>query len=273
VDTPDLTVVTEKLGRGTEQLTAEAQQRARELRQRAGSSLEELQAAQHVREVGDQLRHQLDDTIKPAVHQAAPSLGRGLLRAITALASLPLFLLRFVGALVTTAESVPERGAELKERAQHLLHDTPRARRQRRERRLQLALWTGAGFGVGAGLGWYLGRRSATAMVYDAPLAVPPPATASSSAVSTPAANAANAGAASPPTVISGPAAAGTPDRTSSVETLPQDPLEAAVAADEVLQDQLEAAADTEELIEAQLDEAARRDAAGEAADQPTPEA
>jgi hypothetical protein len=275
VDTPDLTAVTERLGRGTEQLTAEA----RELRQRVGSSLEELQATQHVREVGDQLRHQLDDTIKPAVHQAAPSLGKGLLSAITGLASLPLFLLRFVARLLSTAESVPERGAELKERAQHLLQDNPRARRQRRQRRVQLAAWTGAGFGVGVGLGWFLGRRSATELMYDAPLPVPPPATASTPAASNLAGSnlAANSPATSTPadipTTISGPAAAASPDRSTSDETVPQDPFEAAAAAEEALEDQLEAAADTEELIEAQLDEAVRDEAAGEGSDRPTPEA
>jgi hypothetical protein len=247
VDTPDLTAVAEKLGRGTEQLTADAQERARELRQRVGSSLEDLHAGEHVREVGDQLRHQLDDTIKPAVHQAAPSLGKGILTAIQALAALPVLLIRFAGRLVSTAESVPERGAELKERAQHLLHDNPRARRQRRQRRVQLAMWTGAGFGVGVGVGWFLGRRSTEEMAYDPLLPVP---------------------AVAPP-----PFASSTP---GSAQALPEDPFEAAAAAEEVLEDQLAAAADAEELIEAQLEEAARAESAGDAGspgDRPSDEA
>jgi hypothetical protein len=240
VDTPDLTAVAEKLGRGTEQLTAEAQERARELRQRVGSSLDDLQAGEHMREVGDQLRHQLDDTIKPAVHQAAPSLGKGLLTAIQALASLPLLLVQGLGRLLSTAESVPERSAELRDRAQHLIHDNPLARRQRRQRRRQLAVWTGAGFGVGVGIGWFLGRRSATELVYDPPLPVPP---ASSAPVT-------------PPSPAS-PA-------VGSVQTLPQDPLAAAAAAEEVLEDQLAAAADAEALVDEQLEEAARAEAAGD---------
>jgi hypothetical protein len=266
VDTPDLTAVAEKLGRGTEQLTADAQERARELRQRVGSSLEDLHAGEHVREVGDQLRHQLDDTIKPAVHQAAPSLGKGILTAIQALAALPVLLVRFAGRLVSTAESVPERGTELKERAQHLMHDTPRARRQRRERRVQLAMWTSAGFGVGVGLGWFLGRRSTAELAYEPALPVP--------------------SVAPPPFASSAP---------SSAQALPEDPFEAAAAAEEVVEDQLAAAADAEELVEAQLEEAARAestgdgpsddagqgsdaaadgaDAAGEASDRPSPEA
>ena len=271
MDTPDLTAVAEKLGRGTEQLTTETQERARELRQRVGSSLEDLQAGQHVREVGDQLRQQLDDTIKPAVHKAAPGLGKGLLTAIQALASLPLLLMRALGRLVSTAESVPERSVELRERAQHLMHDNPLARRQRRERRKQLAMWTGAGFGVGVGLGWFLGRRSATEMVYDPPLPVPavaPPPFASASPAS--------------PTSPTSPTA-------SSVQTLPKDPFEAAAAAEEVLEDQLAAAADTEAMIDTQLEEAAQAEAdgggssgaadedasvgEGEATDRPTSEA
>jgi hypothetical protein len=243
VDTDDLTAVAEKLGRGKEQLTAEAQERARE--------------------VGDQLRHQLEDALKPAVHQAAPSLGKGLLAAVRALVALPVLLLRFAGRLVSAAEAVPEQGAELKQRAQHLLHDHPRARRQRRQRRLQLAAWTGAGFGVGVGLGWFLGRRSASELVYDPPLPVPTMA----------------------------PAA--TPATTTGPDAPPEELFEAAAAAEEVLEDQLAAAADAEEVVEAHLDEAARAEAtddqgqadadehggAGEeaaedeATDRPTPEA
>jgi hypothetical protein len=248
VDTPDLTAVAEKLGRGTEQLTAEAQERARELRQRVGSSLDDLQAGEHMREVGDQLRHQLDDTIKPAVHQAAPSLGKGLLTAIQALASLPLLLVQGLGRLLSTAESVPERSAELRDRAQHLIHDNPLARRQRRQRRRQLAVWTGAGFGVGVGIGWFLGRRSATELVYDPPLPVPP---ASSAPVT-------------PPSPAS-PA-------VGSVQTLPQDPLAAAAAAEEVLEDQLAAAVDAEALVDEQLGEAARAESAGGAPVRPEDE-
>lgn len=263
VDTPDLTAVAEKLGRGTEQLTTETQERARDLRQRVGSSLDDLQAGQHVREVGEQLRHQLDDTIKPAVHRAAPGLGKGLLTAIQALASLPLVLVQALARLVATAESVPERSVELRERAQHLMHDNPLARRQRRQQRKQLAIWTGAGFGVGVGLGWLLGRRSATEMVYDPPLPVP---------------------AVAPPPFASASPASPT---ASSAQTLPEDPFEAAAAAEEVLEDQLAAAADTEAMIDTQLEEAARAEAddggssgaadesagEGEATDRPTSEA
>jgi hypothetical protein len=196
VDTDDLTAVAEKLGRGTEQLTAEAQVRARE--------------------VGDQLRQQLEGTIKPAVHQAAPSLGKGLFAAIQALVALPVLLLRFAARLVSSAEEVPERGAELRERAQHLLQDHPRARRQRRQRRRQLATWTGVGFGLGLGLGWFLGRRSAGELTYDPPLPVP--------------------------TVAPTPAST-----AASGSEAPEELLEAAAATEEVLEDQLAAAADAED--------------------------
>jgi hypothetical protein len=224
VETPDLTAVAEKLGRSTEHLTAEAQERAREM--------------------GDQLRHQLEDTVKPAVHDAAPSLGKGLLTLVQALAALPLILVRLVGRLVSTAESVPERGGELKERAEHLLHDAPWAKRQRRQQRRQLAIWTGAGFGLGVGVGWFLGRRATADTSYEPPLPVPPPAPVSSA--------------------------------SSSTSSLPGDPFDAATAAEEVLEDQLAAAAETEQLVEEQLAEAAREEAdaaTDDATDRPSSEA
>lgn len=237
MDTSDLTAAAEKLGRGTEQLTAEAQERARELRQRVGSSFEDLQAGQHVREVGDQLKHQLDDTIKPAVHQAAPSLGKGLFAAISALASLPLFLVRALGRLASTAQSVPERSAELRDRAQHLVQDNPLARRQRRQQRRQLVVWSGAAFGVGVGLGWFLGRRSSNEMIYDPPLPVPAVA----------------------PTAPSASAPLG-----GVARTLPEDPLEAAAAAEEVLEEQLDAAVGAEALLDEQLEQAVEAEAEGD---------
>lgn len=255
METSDLTAVAEKLGRGTEQLTAEAQERARELRQRVGSSLEDLQANQHVREVGDQLKHQLDDTIKPAWRSAAPSLGKGLFAAIQALASLPLLLVRALARLASSAESVPERSAELRDRAQHLIQDNPLARRQRRQQRRQLVVWSGAAFGVGLGLGWFLGRRSSTELIYDPPLPVP---------------------AVAPEVPTATMPSAATPVQ-GDARPLPEDPLEAATAAEEALLDeQLEQAAQAEADGDGPSGGGSGEhdtDSDGEGTDRPNPEA